>query len=663
MDNILSITDKKLIDNLVNNSENTSFYNKDIGTLIFSNSEFNYDDKTVLYKNIHLLLDKFYFIYKENMTPVDNYICRKIADFIIGKFIYYTNITNFPDTLFKDTFISFLIKEKLFFTEYKVGIKRDSIFNNILGLSGNYFNIQYNFEHEQYYINHAKKLKMFLNQQLLSYVILNKYEVNLVYNFLKLTAPAIGKNTNKIFDDLVSELFENFYNGIANMITINIESVEFYKKIYRDNTYADINKTIKHYNNILINLGEMKMLRDNLFIKITSFNINEFTETEIETITHMSNITTYIGDNYYDFRTIFTPVILNILKSKKTNIHDKTKVILSVDKPNIHFIVEYIKIFVDIEKYNTTNGFRFKTKIRTRILYIMSEFLLNNSYIDLKMYITNSFITLYTNHINSIISIISDVIRDIRSGLSGNNKMMLMKYLLYLDKSIEFNSFFYKFFTNDKEGIYHFKIIENYYTILKEFIANKLYTQLSVMQANNFFHLVELGSWQIVDSLFSKFYNNLNILSENKNFITTWATNHFFYNKDTFDKTCEEYGEFNISEGFSVKDLLEKISTNIDNRIKIINDSADTYDIEIPDKFKDPIMLMPVKQAIEIPSVEIILDKYTIYNHLIFNESNPFTNETLTVNDLETYNNKPEVKNRVKLFVDDFDKWKNLHKT
>ena len=240
--------------------------------------------------------------------------------------------------------------------------------------------------------------------------------------------------------------------------------------------------------------------------------------------------------------------------------------------------------------------------------------------------------------------------------------MFLMKYLIYLDQSISFNMVFYATFENNGESIYYFKIIEYFYTILKSIIKNKLYTQLSILQETSFLSLVERGSWSVVDKVFTSLFSNLNVLSQNKIFVDTWANNSFFYNKDTFDETCDKYGNFNIKEEYSVQDLLKRLSGDIECKIEEIAAAEETYDTDIPDEFIDPIMIIPIKQPIEIPSVEIIVDKYTIYNHLIFNETNPFTNEALCVNDLEIYNNKVEVKERFENFVNTFNNWKTIHK-
>ena len=662
MDNTLSSTDKNLINKLIINSNTEYVYSEDMNTLIFNNAEFDYNDKPVLYRNIKLLLDKFYFVYKENMTLVDNYICRRIADFIIGKFIPSTNMQDFPKTLFNPVFIDFLAKENLFFEEYTYGMKKTTIFNNILASEKNHFNITYHPAHKTHYIAHAKKLKSFLNYQLLTYIILNNYEIHITVNFLKLMSDSFTtRDPRDELYTLVFELFEIFYNGIANMVLINSESVEFYQMVYNNKACKDINNSIGYYKNILTELGKMDILTNHMLDSITSFNINNFKDSDIRTATHLSNIKTYIGSGYNNFKTIFTPILLNILKSSKTNIHHKTTVILSIDYFKAPFVKEYINIFNNMEKYNTSNGFRFKIKIRTKILTLIKECLINYPGLLSGKDINNSFITLYTNHVNSIIDIVDELIDEIKNNPLGNNKMMLMKYLIYLNHAIGFNEQFYTLFKNNKDSLYYFKIIEQYYTIFKSVIKNKLYTQLSILRENTFLSLVELGSWKIVDSVFSNLYNNLDLLSQNEIFIDTWVDNKFFYNKDIFNKTCSEYGQFNINDSCSVSNLLEKLSGNIENKIKLIDASADTYDEDIPDEFQDPIMITPIKHPIEIPSVQVMVDQYTIYNHLIFNETNPFTNESLTVNDLEIYNNKPEVKERAINFMNNFNTWKKLH--
>ena len=664
MYNVLSSTDKDFMNKLITNPSGEYVFNEDINTLILSNTDNNYNNKTTLYKNIQLLLDKFNLIYKKNiMSLSDTYICRRIADFILGKFTFSRSIIDFPSNLFNNDFIDFLIQEKLFFTEYQHGTTLNTLFNIILGLPDNYFNIEYNPAHKDYYISHAIKLKQFLNYQLMTYIILNKYELSLTLNFLTLMSESFNNvNPDDELYKIVFEIYEEFYNGLSNMISINVESLEFYNIIYTNKPNEDITAAIIEYKNFLYELSKLNILRKNLFNNVTNFNINNFKENDIHTITHLSNPETYIGTDYDNFKKIFTPVLLNVLKSTKTNIHQKTLVVLSINANSVNFICEYIKLFINIEKYNAASGYRFKIKIKTKIINMIHTFLINNPSELLEQYIDNTFVTLYTSHINNINTIIDELIKEIQQNPFGNSKMILMKYLIYLDHSVHFNKFFYKLFETDKQSIYYFKIIEQYYTLFKSLITNKLYTQLSILQEDNFLRLVELGSWGIVDSIFSHLYNNLTIMTQNDIFIDTWANNKFFYNKDIIDKTCKEYGSFNIKDGYSITDLLTHLSENIETKIQLISDSADKYDTEIPDKFKDPIMLIPIKQPIEIPSVKTILDKYTIYNHLIFNETNPFTNEGLTVNDLELYNNNSDVKERITVFLRNFNEWKTLHK-
>ena len=79
-------------------------------------------------------------------------------------------------------------------------------------------------------------------------------------------------------------------------------------------------------------------------------------------------------------------------------------------------------------------------------------------------------------------------------------------------------------------------------------------------------------------------------------------------------------------------------------------------------EFMDPILFSVINEPIEIPEVKQIMDKYTIMNHLTFSETNPFTNKSLTKEELLEYNNDSEVRERINKFIDSFKSWKEKHK-
>ena len=108
-----------------------------------------------------------------------------------------------------------------------------------------------------------------------------------------------------------------------------------------------------------------------------------------------------------------------------------------------------------------------------------------------------------------------------------------------------------------------------------------------------------------------------------------------------------------------------KIETVFKKYSNLINiekqQKLNVYTEEIPEEFLDPLLLIPVENPLEIPEVKIILDSYTIFNHLIFNNTNPFTNNPLTKKDLIAYNKEVLVKKRVDTYNDNFNSWKKNH--
>ena len=162
--------------------------------------------------------------------------------------------------------------------------------------------------------------------------------------------------------------------------------------------------------------------------------------------------------------------------------------------------------------------------------------------------------------------------------------------------------------------------------------------------------------------MFETVFSNLDIYSKNKSFIDIWSKNKYFYNEPDIETAIIKYGEFKINDDLRITDILKYVSNNIKSTIEFLELNTDKYTTDVPDKFMDAIMFNEIKNPIEIPSVEQIVDKYTIYNHLYFNQTNPFTNEELSILALEEYNSLPEVKDRVTKFSEDFRIWKLKYK-
>jgi len=657
MSSKLSEEDTKFLNSITENLQTQ--YNNDIQTLVLHKDISGCSSNIILNKNIVLLKSKFDFIMTDNPNNIDNYLCLKISKFILNKFIRSRDFLNFPQELFDLKFMDFIVKHNLFFKEYSTGSTINTVFNKILSSELNYFNYKFNKSHILFYTDHAKKLKKFINGQLLRYVILNKYEITITINFIKLMANNFEKNVlGTELDQLVYELYENIYNAISNMTLINLESIDYYKKIYLNETFPELENTILYYNNSIKEIKNMTLIKNKLLNNITLFDINRSAENEIYTIAHLCNENTFIGDDFIKFKNTFKPVLLNILKSDKTNIHDKSKIISAINNFDSSFYGVFVKLFEELEKYNN-GGIKFKTKLRSKLLHLMSLYPPYSG----SQFINKPFITLYSNHINSIMNFIEEIIDELKAVPTEHNKMIFIKYLIYFDQAISYNLHLYGNCNSlETEDLYFFKIIECFYTILESIFNKKIYKYLDVDTVVENFITNDVGCAKYIKKIFTKIFSNLSSLTPDQRFISKWANNSFFYNKNTFTKSIEFYGDFKINTKETVKCILEKLHKNIDEEIIIVNQNTPVFNEEIPDKFKDPILLTIIKNPVEIPSVEVIVDRYTIYNHLIFNKTNPFTNEELSTTELEIYNNKDKVKQRVEAFIKNFDYWKKNHK-
>ena len=100
----------------------------------------------------------------------------------------------------------------------------------------------------------------------------------------------------------------------------------------------------------------------------------------------------------------------------------------------------------------------------------------------------------------------------------------------------------------------------------------------------------------------------------------------------------------------------------LDKKIYAKNQTLEKYDEDIPVDFVDPIYYIPIEDPIEMPNTKTIVEKKIIMNHLVFNQTNPFDGLPLTRDEIIEYNNTEEVKERIRLFLNEFNQWKQEHK-
>ena len=97
---------------------------------------------------------------------------------------------------------------------------------------------------------------------------------------------------------------------------------------------------------------------------------------------------------------------------------------------------------------------------------------------------------------------------------------------------------------------------------------------------------------------------------------------------------------------------LEKMALQIEETMKL-----EKEDIEIPDEFCDPLMASEIEDPVMLPGTDTIMDKSVISRHLLTDQHNPFNRESLTLEDLEKYNSKSEIKIQIDKFNEKKRQW------
>lgn len=81
-------------------------------------------------------------------------------------------------------------------------------------------------------------------------------------------------------------------------------------------------------------------------------------------------------------------------------------------------------------------------------------------------------------------------------------------------------------------------------------------------------------------------------------------------------------------------------------------------EIEIPDEFCDPIMQTLIETPVILPETDIFMDREVICRHLLTEETNPFNREELSIEKLDEYNSRENIKTRIGEFKEKIEAWK-----
>ena len=99
--------------------------------------------------------------------------------------------------------------------------------------------------------------------------------------------------------------------------------------------------------------------------------------------------------------------------------------------------------------------------------------------------------------------------------------------------------------------------------------------------------------------------------------------------------------------------------------INEISELEETKEIdygEIPEEFLDPLYNTLIENPILLPSSNIYMDFDVIKKHLLYHNFDPFNRDELTLEKLEEYNIKDEIKEKNEMLKKKIEDWKKLNK-
>jgi len=207
-------------------------------------------------------------------------------------------------------------------------------------------------------------------------------------------------------------------------------------------------------------------------------------------------------------------------------------------------------------------------------------------------------------------------------------------------------------------------------------ISNDLYQMIKKL--NNFILQIDYFKKLITQDEFLNSLNNVIIKIINKYYL--------MFNGDILDKNiidlisaiCETIIILNKNSDKYLNSLIDTTNFNIKyissliseiptpeakNMIKIIqehsNISKDNSEVidNIPDEFIDQITCSLIKNPIMIPNIDMIFDKATIIKCVMNNNTNPYTREKLTLDELYEYNKKDDIKKKIHDFNKTYNDW------
>jgi hypothetical protein len=154
------------------------------------------------------------------------------------------------------------------------------------------------------------------------------------------------------------------------------------------------------------------------------------------------------------------------------------------------------------------------------------------------------------------------------------------------------------------------------------------------------------------------------VYEKDENFAKILVSDEISYSLANYITATEHIHE-NFEADIIVAELIEFVGKLQDAEKDIHN--VPSYDEEIPDEFLDPLTYEPIEDPMLLPggngdSHDMFIERSIILKQLLHKEENPFTRDKITRDDIEEYNSRDNIKEKLVDFVKRFGEWKENHK-
>jgi len=590
-------------------------------------------------------------LFLNTMNIIDTKASIRLLKSIIGKYTYNSiNNININDII-NESIIKFVINNNLI--EYR--------FNNVISL--NYYEIlcYTNININNSIINEID-ISIIEKYNKDSICLLNKFEYSnqiedlsfinkiyfIVYHINFINKYNIDKSNNYHILYMKLLIFLLYINKVSYILNSFNDKIQTLIK-YIENTANWILEILQEWKTD--NTYKPLLDEQNLIIEFTSMCCGK------DILTYFNNDITEMPDKVIELVTEFQNNI-PLWMSHKSPLNIYTKCNIIEFNGNSKFwdykinLISLIHLFIELEKYNESMGFDSRDKIRYLILCIIYKNLqIESNTFKFKEIIETDNLSWYKFSIllNSFYyKVYSSYIKNISSKyntIDDINQIDIYSFKLIVSSMMLINNII----------ISNLSLVNN---IQKTKWINYITHDIIIWWSNNIKLWIDDKVKNIIDDLYvnrdrySDLYNDIKLLFDDfiKKSINIDTTIWMKYAKDIYDtKVIRNFVDLDIIYNSIQNEIfLEKF-------IKLVENT--TNNREIPNEFLDPIIFELIENPIELPETHTIVDEKVICKHLILKCENPVNRSYLSIEDLFNYQEKEDVKERLRVWKHKYITW------